>query len=919
MPVNPLDTIWGGSKTTPTVAPTNSNTQSLDSIWNTTKANPVDSTSKLDDLWNKSQQPAMPAQPKEESPSIGGFVNNLVSDTGGVIKSGINALLHPIKTVEGVGKLAAGAIDSIPGVDKIMESLAAGGKDNSVLQSNKQAFNNFLGSYAEKTGIGLKGANAQSIIEHLAKYAYTNPAQFALDLSVLAGGAGAVGDTIKGASLAGDAAKAGLTAEEAASLAANPEIAQAGALGKTAQVGQGISDVAKMANPMHLAGEGVKVATNAVSPKIAELTSGLMDKAGVKAQGDLKNFWESTMRGTKSGDNLLEESLANGKDPAQFLADKKIVPEINGTKFNTQSAIDKVTASEAPLNKVMRQVLEDNPTEVNINDLRQKVLDAMDNSTNKAKNLTGDLQKQVNDEFNQYQKSYASDEIKAEVKSIEADKTLSASEKADAIQVAYDKATFKQTDLQDIKIGKAQQSRIFDQTRPQWRSNVDYTISKTARQTIEDSTKDVNVKALNKYIGDHEDTINMLQKLDGQTVKGGRLSKYVGTAIGATLGNTLPGKIAGALGGNYVADAIMNLSVDNPLRNYLLKYAETNEPEVMAEVKAMMEKQGKTPPPDLTQGATPKTTPEGTPQASNGATTSTDGRGGIKPLGQAKITDATQFTRAKDIPYHYKQIESKAFDQVLAHEDEILADYKAKPNGDKVVNPDEFKKYFGKDSPYDVGYTGDNAAAVQEPSSYLAKRAATDNYKNNPEPLAGFYAGSSGSGKSSAIASLKDLTDLKAISANILDSNLSSATSGDKIQEAIDAGKQPYTAFVARNPMDALHGVLDRMINNPEEGGRSVPTKIIAENMLGSWKNVSETLPKRFPGLKQYFIDNFTLGGDPKFITKDEMAAKLNYPSEAELTDMFNKEVTRLYNNPNEAIKLYGKEITKEQYAGLTK
>lgn len=278
---------------------------------------------------------------------------------------------------------------------------------------------------------------------------------------------------------------------------------------------------------------------------------------------------------------------------------------------------------------------------------------------------------------------------------------------------------------------------------------------------------------------------------------------------------------------------------------------------------------------------------------------------------QPKITEINKFKRAKDLSPENRTIENKAYSKILSQEDQILSDYKI--THQRVVNADDFKKYFK-----DEGYTGHNAVAVQEPSSYLAGRMFTENLKN-PEPFVSFYAGSSGSGKTSAIKEIPELTKIRQKSAVILDSNLSNEGSAiQKVNETINVDKKPYFMFVARKPMDALHGVISRMFENPAEAERLVPTKVIADNMIGSWYVQNKVIPREFPGAKQFFIDNFEMGGTAKFITKEEMASKLSYPPAKEITDMFNKEITKLYNNPEISKKLYGNTLSWEQYKGFT-
>ena len=201
-----------------------------------------------------------PTQPTQQGPSIGGFVGNVFKSGANVIGGIANTVMHPIKTIENIGQIAAGGIQEIPGVSQLFDNISKGGAANPQLQANRQAFNNIINFYAQRYG----GKDIGQVIQHIANTAYTDPVGMLLDVSTIAGGIGAVGDAVKGVSLAGEAGAAGLTAEETASLAANPEIASAGALGKGAQIGQGISDFGKAINPIgqatNLIGRGINAA-----------------------------------------------------------------------------------------------------------------------------------------------------------------------------------------------------------------------------------------------------------------------------------------------------------------------------------------------------------------------------------------------------------------------------------------------------------------------------------------------------------------------------------------------------------------------------------------------------------------------------------------------------------------------------------
>ncbi|MFA9263019.1 MAG: hypothetical protein ACEQSB_06775, partial [Undibacterium sp.] len=118
-----------------------------------------------------------------------------------------------------------------------------------------------------------------------------------------------------------------------------------------------------------------------------------------------------------------------------------------------------------------------------------------------------------------------------------------------------------------------------------------------------------------------------------------------------------------------------------------------------------------------------------------------------RPFNKPKVT----FERAKNLSPGSRAIEDKAFKKVAEKEDEMLADYTAKHG--KFVNADNFRPFFKGE-----GYAGHNAEAVQEPASYLAKRAYTKGLENDGE-FATLYAGGSGTGKTSALKGIPEASE----------------------------------------------------------------------------------------------------------------------------------------------------------------
>lgn len=274
--------------------------------------------------------------------------------------------------------------------------------------------------------------------------------------------------------------------------------------------------------------------------------------------------------------------------------------------------------------------------------------------------------------------------------------------------------------------------------------------------------------------------------------------------------------------------------------------------------------------------------------------------------GQAKITDVSQFDKAVGLSKKNTGIEMKAFERVVKEQDSILATYKEKYG--KVINTDDFKPFFKDD-----GYVGSNSQVVQEPSSYLSKRAFSEELKN-PEPFFVSTGGGSGAGKSSALRGLKKYNEITKKAAVVLDSNFSSMkTAAKKMQEAADAGKKFVEFYVYREPTDAfLNGVIYRMKNNVEEGGRLVPAKVVANNTIGAFE-VAKALHSE--GHEVYFVDNSFGRGKAKLSTPDKISAKANFPTREELTAKLNAIAQKLYDTKDAKGK---RGITKAQLRGFT-
>lgn len=104
-------------------------------------------------------------------------------------------------------------------------------------------------------------------------------------------------------------------------------------------------------------------------------------------------------------------------------------------------------------------------------------------------------------------------------------------------------------------------------------------------------------------------------------------------------------------------------------------------------------------------------------------------------------------------------------------------------------------------------------------------------------------------------------------------------------------------------------GLLKRSINNADEIGKIVPTKVIAENHIGSWNTIKQLYNNGKNDIK--LIDNSLGAGKAKKVSFDELSKKIKYPSEDELTNLLNKEIKKLYESKT---KIGKRAITENEY-----
>ncbi|MFA5014814.1 MAG: hypothetical protein WC549_04675 [Actinomycetota bacterium] len=298
-----------------------------------------------------------------------------------------------------------------------------------------------------------------------------------------------------------------------------------------------------------------------VPTEIQTMVNTAKTKITQKAVSNVEEDWNKIFKSTKSGVKKLEKGEITGKDPAKFLSERKITPKVEGTKINPDEAIDKIENEMKPLNEMTNRILETRPEKISFDTLESQTLSKINTPSNRANPDYSNMKQSVKTEFDNYRQTYG-----------------------DSISLDQ---------LNDIKIAQTRASGVFDMTKPKFQSNVNYQIGKVARETIENTVGDTfNMKGLQSLVGDHLDAIKMLESVRGQTVAYGRLGKLGGTIAGVATGKTLLGKLAGGVMGNYVVNVLTDLTISNPLKAMILKYAQFEDPVAYTEALNYLKNQG---------------------------------------------------------------------------------------------------------------------------------------------------------------------------------------------------------------------------------------------------------------------------------------------------------------------------------------
>lgn len=225
------------------------------------------------------------------------MAGNVPSSAFNLGKNLFGAVMHPIKTAENIGGAAVGGLEKGYG--------AITGQN--VQNDQTQKFDSVINGLKEKYGS----------LEGLRKYAVEDPVSLALDIATLTEGGGAALEGVGKLGHAGEIADLteGLSGADKTSAIANA--VNEGSLGKTAQIGQQVSDFGSKINPINIAGKGIGAVSKGVG-KIASDTLGVATgtggeaiRQGLKATsmgGDSYKAFLEGLRGNISPEDLVSQA-----------------------------------------------------------------------------------------------------------------------------------------------------------------------------------------------------------------------------------------------------------------------------------------------------------------------------------------------------------------------------------------------------------------------------------------------------------------------------------------------------------------------------------------------------------------------------------------------------------------------------------
>lgn len=302
----------------------------------------------------------------------------------------------------------------------------------------------------------------------------------------------------------------------------------------------------------------------------------------------VQSIWEDAAGSTKTGIKNMSQTASKGLTAnPEFLANAGILPEtseVNGrVVFNTgedSAAQQTIQNRIKALSELRDASLDHGP----IQDLGEGMTAHYEAPTVNFEDLRQQMLSQAEKDYSGTAMNTAKAQINAEMDALKADPKYAINPNGEMTATQTSKIkTYLQGRAGLDKLTNGLQAQVFD------------TMQNTSKKAVEDAAEASNnpdVKAVNKIIQQHYDALKFLDKINGQTIKGGRLGTYlkeaVGSAVGGSIGTALGGPagtvfgtLAGYKGGEIVSGLMQKMAAGGPFTAATFGRMATQEPEVV--------------------------------------------------------------------------------------------------------------------------------------------------------------------------------------------------------------------------------------------------------------------------------------------------------------------------------------------------
>ncbi len=309
---------------------------------------------------------------------------------------------------------------------------------------------------------------------------------------------------------------------------------------------------------------------------VNKIEQAYMDAAGATKVG-IKGMSKTATRGLQSN--------------PEFLANAGILPEteeINGRRVFR-------TGPDSQSQQILNERIN------NLTDLRDKAIDSagtknvdgltyVSEPNNSLAQFKQEALQRANSEFSGTARDTALNHINTEFDSY-------------AQQFSPDGENVSLRDLNTIK-KDLQGKTNYDATRPSIITQVNKLMANVVKRGVEDNASNAGVPgidAINKVIQQHLDAMKFLDKINGQTVKGGRLGGYAARTAGAIIGSSVPGggiisHILGGIGGeeagNLVSRFMQKLAAGGSVSAAIIGRMAKYEPEAVSQLLKQLGENG---------------------------------------------------------------------------------------------------------------------------------------------------------------------------------------------------------------------------------------------------------------------------------------------------------------------------------------